>query len=315
MAFGKVFRVTVGDLVEAIDFTGLYIEFKIRRSNKFTENKCELEIFNPSNDTIQQIQQIKTSTVKVEAGYQDEDSGTPGLIFSGNLISPAEVVWKGPDRILTLVAGPVRAKGYSENKESKKELKGKTLDYVFATETTQVLSDTYITMSYGPGAFLRDILAELAASLGVNTVGLNQLAGFTRPAGYVFGGRIVNCVKDLRILLFAEGYDFFLDLAELVVFNVRKSNTQFEAAYLSKDTGLLSVGPAKTYEWDPHQVEAFPPKTTWQLHSILNPYVRPNTLIQVDDPKLTGFVLTEQVEFQGTSQEGPYECYILVSQQ
>lgn len=290
----------------AVDLTGLTIGFRIKRSNKFADNSCELNIANISKETIAKFIGLEDSSLTIEAGYDDEGTA---LIFTG-FVTSAVPEWNGPDRFLNVVAKTIRAKGYSD-----KDNKGLSLETVLGRERRKIVSKTYMNMSYGPNSKLLDIANALATNLGVVLNVFGDISSLTRLNGYNYVGRVNGIIKDLSDFLLAEGYGLTVSLSEMAIYKLYDTGSFLEVPALSYDTGLLKIGPVQNYEVDPHQIEAFPPKLVWEVETILNPKLVPNSIVQIKADALEGFFLIETVEYHGDNAEGEFNCTMVVSKQ
>ncbi len=67
--------------VDTIVLTGLRVAFKITKTLRPSPNTCELRIFNLNPTHRDQIEQLQTATVKIDAGY----AGAIATIFQGEL--------------------------------------------------------------------------------------------------------------------------------------------------------------------------------------------------------------------------------------
>lgn len=337
MAWGKVFKVSIGDpsnpfkaefnattlpdlgplsLTEAdnatddgaIDLSNLTVGFSITRSNVFSDNRAELNIANISQDTANRFIGAESSFITIEAGY--EDDGT-ALIFSGYITSVVGQ-WHGADHYLNIVARTVRAKGYAD-----KDNEGLSLEVVLGREKRKVLSKTYMSLSYAPGAKLLDIIKALSSNLGVvlNVFNEEEVSLFIRPNGYNYVGRMSGLINDMRDFLISEGYDLNVSLSEMNIYKLYDTGSVLDIPAISYDTGLLKVGPVQNYEVDQHQIEAFPPKSMWEIETILIPRLEPNRIVQIESDQLSGYFLVESVEFHGDNTEGDYNCTTIVSKQ
>lgn len=290
----------------AVDLTGLTIGFRITRSNKFSENQCELNIANVSDATIAKFISLEDTSITIEAGYEDEGST---LIFTG-FVTSAVPEWSGPDRMLNLIAKTIRAKGYNKD-----ENKGLSLEMALGREKRKIVSTTYMNMSYAPGSLVYDIALALATNLGVTLTVFGDISTFVRPNGFNYVGHVGGILHNLADFLLAEGYYYTLNLAELVIYPVNDSSTFLEVPALSYDSGLLKVGHVQNYETDPNQVEAFPPKLVWEVETILNPKLVPNAIVQIKADAMEGFFLIERVDYHGDTAGGEFNCTMIVSKQ
>ena len=81
MAYNRVVNLKAGTVDQALMVSGLDVSFKVERSRAFASNSAQIEIFNPSETTINDILKEGNSVV-LEAGYEDEGVG---VIFIGQI--------------------------------------------------------------------------------------------------------------------------------------------------------------------------------------------------------------------------------------
>lgn len=312
---------------DAIEVQNLTVGFRVVQSNVFNENRAEINIANISPETAAKFIAAGNSNITIEAGYDDE--GTD-LIFSGFVIS-AVGQWEKADHYLNIVAKTIRAKGYAgdDNKVHTVSTKGKRKGEIVATdvglpirvvlgrERRKVVSRTFVSFSYAPDSKLLDIAKALSANLGVvlNVFNESEVSTFKRPNGYNYSGRVSGVIKDLKQFFEVEGYGMTMNLSEINIYKLRDTGSTLDVPALSYDTGLLRVGPVQNYEIDKDQVESFPPKSVWEIESILNPKLKANSIVQIKSDQLDGFFLIENVQHHGDTAGGAFNSTLIVSRQ
>lgn len=296
MAFNRILKVTLGTAEEALDFSNLVIGFRIKRSNIFSDNSAELNIYNVARETERKLMALESASLIVEAGYQDETEGVGQVaqIFVGNTsdIRPGDKF--GADRILKIKATTQRAKSFT-----KKENKKQSFATVYKKERRQVYSQTYISQSHAPNAKLADVIKEIGNALGIVVNNLGTIRSIQLPNGWCFTGTVRRAFVNLDLILYGYGYGLTMDLNEINIYPLDGSPSIQQIAYLTKDNGLLHVGAAQAYQHDPKKPEGFPPKQIWELQTILLPGVYPSAIIQVKDNDFDGLGLVESIEHFG----------------
>lgn len=144
-----LFRRQVKVTVDTLQITDLAMQFSVKRTLKPSPNTCDLKIFNLNPDHRSQIEQKKTATVQIEAGYA---SGT-SVIFLGDLRTSLSV-WQGPDCVTSLSCGDGEKAVQTSrvNKSFKKQ-----------TKTADILKAIAQALGVGQGN-LNDAVAKLSAS-------------------------------------------------------------------------------------------------------------------------------------------------------
>lgn len=315
MAWGKVFRVIAGyasgegPAGDALDFTGLDILFKIYRSVVFSECKAEITIINPTVETRNKFLDGAFSDLNIYAGYEDE---TVGLIYSGHILD-AHPEGDGGDSRLVLVSKPLRGTGFSTQ-----ENHGESISYTIAKETRRVKANTYLNLSYDPNSQLSDVIKAIGTALEIPVIGADAVNS-PLPNGFNYTGSLKTAIKQIGGLLWCAGFGHFMDLKEWVIFNRFENTVTTTIAQLTKASGLLSVAPAKLYEYDPKKPEVLPPDKTWEVRSILNPAFAPNALVDIDTTgmntgaNIRGVLLINSIEFIGDTMGGPFDATLVCS--
>ena len=190
---------------------GLDYEFEITRSTEYYKDTATFTIYNPNDDTINEIMTAGCSVI-FRAGYEDEDMAT---IFVGQ-IAMAYPEDDGPETTkLILMCKSQRGAQYP-------------------------LQRTYITSLVPAGKSYYDVLKLIADYVGVALSGAEKLKDKKLDAGYIINGNvrdeIVNFTKrKLRSL----GGDILISNNEMIYYE--KNAISFSTVYLNYGSGLVSA--------------------------------------------------------------------------
>ena len=151
-----------GYLVDGLDY-----EFDITRSTDYYKDTATFTIYNPNDETIQNIMTAGCSVI-FRAGYEDEDMAT---IFVGQ-IAMAYPEDDGPETTkLVLICKSQRGAQYP-------------------------LQRTYITSLVEEGKSYYDVLKLIADYVGVALSGAEKLKDRKLDAGYIINGNIRDEIKN-----------------------------------------------------------------------------------------------------------------------
>lgn len=195
-----------GYLVDGLDY-----EFEITRSTEYYKDSATFTIYNPNDDTIQEIMNSGCSVI-FKAGYEDEDMAT---IFVGQ-IAMAYPEDDGPETTkLVLICKSQRGAQYP-------------------------LQRTYITALVEEGKSYYDVLKLIADYVGVALSGAEKLKDRKLDAGYVINGNIRDeIVNFTKRKLRALGGDVLFSNNEMIYYE--KNSISFSTVYLNYRSGLVSA--------------------------------------------------------------------------
>lgn len=287
MAWGRVVRLeAVNKDGIQVDVAGLRIDASCTRSRVFDDNSMSATILNANDDTVARFLQRGTN-VALYAGYEDE--GEPGLMYQGNIID-SKTVQQGPDRVTTIRSMSLRS-------------------------LTRPFTATPVCLSFLPNSTAKDVLENIAATLGLVPIGMEMATEVVFPSGWTFVGPVSNAFRRLGQDLRAKGMGLYVDLAELVVFR-HGAPSEYSVVYLTPDTGLLGVQDSTDYmgaarsnlsslpskdslkkdeppvltKEDVDDVYRYLEKIftnmkkTYSVRTLVVPKVRPNSLVHIDYP-------------------------------
>jgi hypothetical protein len=191
---------------------GLDAEVDVTRSNRMAHNSASVKIYNAKKELRTQME-LPGQVIRIDAGYKDQGFGT---VFYGQVDGGSSDLSDGT-WCTTLTASHLRAKN-------------------MAFETL------YLSLSYGPGSNLQQVLSDIGAILGVDVVGKSN-ADIILPNGWVYPGTMKGALAYVQKVLRFNGKDLFYDLAELVVYNVGVAVSSFDGVWLDFNSGLLTAKP------------------------------------------------------------------------
>lgn len=388
MAWIKRFQLIIGNGSEetasgdAIDCTGLAIQFRIMRSNIYGKSRAEFTIWNVSPDNAKQFMRADFSDVTCRAGYSDSDFG---LIFAGHVLD-AHPEWDGPNMKMVILASPIRANGYTsdDNKDvfivtaeiealtarindlstkidqlesfkasttaletqrtaqiaglkaqrdslesqlklaqanSKKTISSaQIIDYQLGRDFRRIRANSYLSLSFAPGAKMRDVIDAVATTMGIPVSGLDAVT-WDLPNGYVQNASLKSILRDINAQLWSHYIEMYIDLKGWIIYDwLTQTVVEESIAAFDQTSGLLGVAPAKLYEYDKERPEVLPPEQTWEVRTVLHPALAPNAIVNVNSTgmegsaQINGFYLVESVEFIGDTMEGQFEANSVISQ-
>lgn len=284
MAFGRVCELVVGIGANAVELSGLDIEFDVTRSNIFSENTATFRIYNASQETRDLIETAGSGVV-FRAGY--EDDGGLGIVFAGSMMF-GQTFRSGPDMITELTCATTRSEDLP-------------------------LKATLVTLSYAPGTRVSEVLQWIADALGLVLYGSEQAnAAFPQGVqnGWVYIGPVRGALSYIRQVLSTFNVGLYIDNGELVAYKIGDTS-QFSVGRLTYDTGLVSAR-SITEQWkdDGKKKEEEPPPKRVGFVSMLNYKLKPNALVTIADTGTTqdGVWLLEKVRFFGNNFGGDFNC-------
>lgn len=195
-----------GYLIDGLDY-----EFDIKRSSEYYNDTATFTIYNPNDETIQEIMNAGCSVI-FRAGYADEDMAT---IFVGQ-IAMAYPEDDGPETTkLILICKSQRGSQYP-------------------------LQRTDITTVVDEGKSYYDVLKTIADYVGVALSGAEVLKDRKLASPYIVSGNIRHVVSEFtRRKLRALGGDILISNNEMIYYE--KNSITFSTVYLNYGSGLKSA--------------------------------------------------------------------------
>ena len=219
MAFNRKMELLVGvfkDAAVSSEQTGFLVdgldyEFEITRSTEYYKDTATFTIYNPNDETIQNIMNAGCSVI-FKAGYEDEDLAT---IFVGQ-IAMAYPEEDGPETTkLVLICKSQRGAQYP-------------------------LQRTYITALVDEGKSFYDVLKTIADYVGVALSGAEKLKDRKLDAGYIINGNIRDeIVNFTKRKLRSIGGNILISNNEMIYYE--NNSISFSTVYLNYKSGLVSA--------------------------------------------------------------------------
>lgn len=258
--FRRTASVRIGDLSLP---NGFRMEFKVKKTLKGHPNTLDLTISNLSAQT-RAAMQTKGAKVMLLAGYEENPDQ---LLFNGDARS-IDHVRRGPTWLTRVQCGDGEA----------------------------AMQSRTVSLSFGPGAKVGDVLLRLAqdAGLDLGNVSSRLKAGDVKGAatqflnGFAASGR---AFPELQNVARAAGLDVSVQDGALQALG-RGESTKEEAVLLSAETGLVDSPEHGTPERSGEQA-------VLKVKSLLQPGIRPGRRIQLDAQFIKGSFVTETVTHSG----------------
>lgn len=259
--------------IDSLRVEGLRVAFKADKTLKPEPNTLDLKVYNLAKASRAQMQS-KGAKVILQAGYQDHVE----VVFQGDART-IDHVRSGPDWITHVQCG----------------------------DGERAYRNSRINASFAPGTKVQDVLRTLVKSLGLNSGNaLDEIGkggfreGFDQFLnGYAASG---NSATELTRLLDSAGLDWSIQDGALQV--LKDSETaKNTAVLLSAATGMVG----SPEHGSPNKRGL---ASVLKVKSLLQPSVRPGSLVQVEAIGISGLFKAEKVTHQGDT-AGP-EMYTSV---
>ena len=267
MAFGRVCELSVGSDGQGLLISDLDMEFEVNRSLTFAENTATFKIYNVKEETRKNILRVGNN-VLFKVGYEDE---AVGLIFAGN-IREASSVKRGVNRETEIFA--ITGRG-----------------------TTGELTSQYISLSFGAGSNLQQVITNLSRLYGFVVFGLEN-ANIRLPNGWCYVGLLGGAFRYVEEILKANNKGIYRDNDEMVIYNLGE-NSKFDIITLTPTGGLLYVEDITNPESD---------KTTrLKFTSLIIPQVQVNGLVFIKNESYNSVFSVEKLHYTGNNFGGDYK--------
>lgn len=209
MADVLLFKRSVRVVVNTIEIKDLAMTFRVHKSLKPEPNKAELTIYNLNPDHRSALEQLKTASVLIEAGYE---AGTSTL-FLGDLRTAISTT-EGPDIVTKLSSG-----------DGEKKVK---------------TARAKVSMKKG-AATPAKVLEAVAKSLGVGEGNLKQALGQLGGVANCFSeGAVISgsSFREMNAVCKSLGLTWSIQDGKLQILSLRKA-LDGQAIKLSKSTGMI----------------------------------------------------------------------------
>lgn len=284
--FGRRWAVTVN----TTRITELDLSFKIEKSLKDEPNKCELKIWNLTEDLRAQIEELNPKTdevsslakkknkvavrkqatkgipCQIEAGYGDNDKDL-SLLWLGDIRS-AKSERTGPDWITTLESG----------------------------DGEKAWQNARVNVSFGPMTPVDTALQAIVKSLGLGEGNIKKAGDVLRLSGKTFTqGTVISGPTARELTAFCKSADLEWSIQDGAVQILDRGKAlDATAIKVSAETGML----------DSPSVDVDGILTVKML---MIPDVRPGRLLVIDSKRIKGNYKIEKITWTGDTYGTPWE--------
>lgn len=264
MAFQRITQLDIGlNNNTGVRISNLNFTFELERSVEAENNYMRLSIYNAKRETRDKIL-IKDNSVFLQAGYEDEKN--LGLIGAG-IIQQSTTKLENTDYVTEITV-----LDFGSNQINIKKQKA---DFNFTAGT-----------SYS------SIVQYLGNIMNVPVTGLQNISSLLLNNGIVFHGTIIQLIRKLQKKLRAYNVGLYFDLGEMVIWKTDEMPTQFGVINLSPQSGLLGEVEEIIDDEDDGLKRI-------KFLSLMNPKIKPQTVIRIKSKKLTGAFIVQKVTFRG----------------
>lgn len=246
-----------------IRVSSLHFNFEIERSVKAETNYGKFTIYNAKKETREKTL-VKDNNIVLKAGYKDEDNLS--LIFFG-LIQESSTKFQNIEYVTELYATD------------------------FGNNQSNIKKQT-VNFSFNSGVSYSSIISDLASIMGVPIIGQELLSSIILNNGFVFHGTIIQLVRQLQKKLLAYDIGFYFDLGEMIIYSLSITPSQFGIVNLSPQSGLIGEVEEILDDEDEGTKRI-------KFVSLINPKIKPNTVMRIKSEKFTGGVIVEKVMHKG----------------
>lgn len=271
-------RVQVGTLL----FTELRASFTVEKTSTGEPNKARVSLYNLSEDTRNELTQMKQAQVTLEAGYPEN----LGLLFHGDTRrgpSGIQHEWAGTEWVTRLECGD-----------------GET-----------AIRDARFVGSFARGTSVADVARAIAKELGVGMGNLEEVlaAGGFRQGLQAFSGGFSARGKastELNRLLGSLGLEASIQDGKLQVLKPGET-LKGQAVLLSTALGNIIGSPS----YNSAEKQDGPP--TLKVRTPLQPVLKPGVQVRIESRQVRGFFKVKAVVHSGDTHAGDWvsECNCL----
>lgn len=276
--FNRIGSITVGrtDSDRGIELKGLRFSFEIDKGNSSTPNIAKFNIYNISS----------------ESRYLFEEAGKIiicKLGWAGRGDPTSKEVLASLDKNLEICyQGQIIENGY----ELKKNGADTVVSIQCGTEINKLRNATF-NQSYDKNTKVDSIVNDLAGGLGLNVSFIPKLDLGTFLNGFMASGNIKGMLDQI---LGSKDLDWSVQDDELII-TEKGEPTDPTAILITPETGLIGT-PTKTKEGG------------IKFKTLLNPKIKPQTLIKLVSSTYEGLVVPQRVKYIGDFDGGPFDCDI-----
>lgn len=244
------------------------IKFKGKKALKRSANKCEVEIYNLSEETYQLIDEDENVLI-LSVGY-NQDEGEKQL-FTGNITRVFKEVFL-PD----------------------------TITKIECFDGITKLRDKRITFSYEKGTKLQTVVDDIISNLELPLTNEFDFLGFEFTNGFSFIGSTKDALtKALNI----AGFDWSIQDGAIQILEEKQTNKT--GVVLSPTSGLIG-SPENLTEVSGKLKKSKKLKQKYKVMSLLFPEVKIGDFMKISSRFVDGFFKVLMHEFEGDNREGDW---------
>ncbi len=279
MAFGRIIELDVGrNNNTGLRVSNLNISFETERSTNFEGNYGNFIIYNARKETRQKVL-IKNNNLILRCGYKDEDN--LAMVFFGIIIE-ASTRKEGANQITEVL----------------------TRDF---GSNTNVVIKSKKSFQYSAGTLMSSVVVDMANLIAVPIIGQENIADIVLNNGFTFVGSITNALRKLNKIAGINNIGIYFDQGEMVIYKKREQDTHFGVVNISPKSGLLGeVEEIIDDIEEKEKNEASKTIKTVSFASLLNPKLKPNTVVNIKSEKVNGAFIVTKVRNVGDNMGGTF---------
>lgn len=251
----------LGLLISALD-----ISFDIERSYKIESNTARFTVYNAQKETRDKILTVDNNII-LKAGYEDEGIGT---IFTGVIFE-------------------------SRSKKTNTEWVTEIIANDYGANNSNIYK-YIINNAYKAGIPINTVILDLISLLGITVNGLDNSSDIYVNNAKVFSGLLKNVVNNIRNVLKVNGCGLYFDNSEMVIYKLGQQVSTFGVVNVSAKSGLVGEVEEITKNTKKDDIIV---KKRYAFMSLMNPKIRPNSLINLESDNVNGLFIVEKVNFRG----------------
>lgn len=274
MALGRQIEMKViSNKTTIVDISNLFIEFDIERTLILSPNKANFTIYNAKEQTRNDVLK-KDNLITFKAGHEDENN--IASIFYG-VICTSNSYKSGTEMITKVTA---------------QDLAG----------TDNGLVYQYVAYSYKEKTKISQVFNDIADALNLSLYGIDNLTD-TLNNGFTFSGSVGKLLYEMRQTIRQSGLEIYIDDNTMVIYKIGKQVSRFGIVRIPSNN---IIGGIENVEDTTRQDN----RKRIKFDCILNPKIKPNTLVNVQGEYTKGTFITEKAKFVGNNFGGDFKCTV-----
>lgn len=279
MAFGRIIEVDIGrNNNTGVRISNLNLSFDTERSIDFESNVGNFKVYNAKKETRDKTL-IKGNNIFLRCGYKDENN--LALTFAGYIVESSSRL-EGTDWVTDIFARDI----------------GNNVDNIIKSKRS---------LNYSPNTKMDVIITDIANIIGVPVIGIENISSIVLNNGFVFTGSFTSALKRLNKIVGINEIGIYFDQTEMVIYRKGTQDTRFGVVNLSPKSGLLGEVEEITDELEQkNEVGQAQTRKIIKFTSLLNPKIKPNTVIRLNSVKVQGAFIVERVKNVGDNFGGDF---------